>query len=211
MNYKIKKLNQKKQMYYKKIEEIELKIMNILNNDKIQKLKDEMINSNEFMQINGYTNYLINKQGKIYSLKNKKFIKSYKANNGYYMVCLWKNGGKKSHLVHRLVANAFIPNLNNYKEVNHKDFNTENNSIENLEWCSRSYNLRYSNLSKWERKPILQILNDTIINEFNSITEAEKYGYDSSHISKCCKNKQKRHKGYIWKYKEQLGENYGKK
>ena len=64
--------------------------------------------------------------------------------NGYLIVHLLKNGKRKPCYVHRLVAEHFILNPNNYNEVNHKDFNKKNNNINNLEWVSRKINVNYS-------------------------------------------------------------------
>ena len=61
----------------------------------------------------------------------------------YVLVALCRDGEKKQIQVHRLVAEAFIPNPHNYKEINHKDENKGNNVALNLEWCSRSYNVNY--------------------------------------------------------------------
>ena len=71
--------------------------------------------------------------------------------NGYLYALipvLDKNGkyAYKNIAIHRLVAEAFIPNPNNYNQVNHKDENKHNNSVDNLEWCTQLYNIRYSNL-----------------------------------------------------------------
>ena len=63
--------------------------------------------------------------------------------NGYLFVRLSKNNKIKRYLVHRLVAQAFIPNPNNYLEVNHIDENSLNNNVNNLEWCSHKYNINY--------------------------------------------------------------------
>lgn len=60
--------------------------------------------------------------------------------SGYYSVCLCKDGIQKHYRVHRLVAQAFIPNLDNKPEVNHKDGNRSNNRVDNLEWATRSEN-----------------------------------------------------------------------
>lgn len=59
------------------------------------------------------------------------------------MVRLRKNGEQRRYSVHRLVAETFIENPNNLPEVNHKDENKLNNSVENLEWCDRVYNINY--------------------------------------------------------------------
>ena len=63
--------------------------------------------------------------------------------NGYLFVRLSKNNEIKRYLVHRLVALTFIPNPNDYLEVNHIDENSLNNNVENLEWCSHKYNINY--------------------------------------------------------------------
>ena len=68
--------------------------------------------------------------------------------NGYYMVDLRLNGKTKRHYVHRLLAKAFIPNPNNLPFINHKDENKQNNSLDNLEWCTCSYNNTYNDNRK---------------------------------------------------------------
>ena len=65
-------------------------------------------------------------------------------NKGYLSVRLCKNSKYKTFLVHRLVAEAFIPNTYNYPEINHLDENKTNNNANNLEWCSHDYNIKYS-------------------------------------------------------------------
>lgn len=69
-----------------------------------------------------------------------KIIKGTNSGHGYLKVCLCKNGKRKSCFVHRLVAETFIDNSNNYREVNHKDLDKSNNCLENLEWVSSSIN-----------------------------------------------------------------------
>ncbi len=65
---------------------------------------------------------------------------------GYYKVMLCKNGKSKCCAIHRLVAEAFIMNPKNYPEVNHKDENKANNNVNNLEWCTHSYNMNYGTI-----------------------------------------------------------------
>lgn len=90
--------------------------------------------------------YTISNLGIVRSLLTGKIMKPYITNKGYARVNLRyaKSRDFKSLLVHRLVAMNFIPNPNNYKEINHKDCNPLNNRIDNLEWCDRFYNIKYS-------------------------------------------------------------------
>ena len=79
-----------------------------------------------------------------------KTLKLLECTNGYLMIGLNKNGIRKVYLVHRLVAEAFIERFDGLYEVNHKDENKKNNSVDNLEWCSKKYNNNYG--TKIERQ-----------------------------------------------------------
>lgn len=92
-----------------------------------------------FVKIKGFEDYLIDKNGNIFSAKSNKVLKQ-KISKGYFVVCLCVKNKKYSLLVHRLVAKAFIENTLNKLEVNHIDGNKLNNSVENLEWCTSSEN-----------------------------------------------------------------------
>ncbi len=72
-----------------------------------------------------------------------KILKPIKHNSGYNAINLSFKGKNKQYLIHRLVAETFIPNPNKYEFVNHKDENKRNNKVENLEWCTKSYNAIY--------------------------------------------------------------------
>lgn len=89
-----------------------------------------------------FSNYKINNVGEIFNIKTNKKLKQYCKNN-YYNVYLYKNGKRYFKLVHRLVAESFIPNKDNYPQINHKDENGLNNRVDNLEWCSAKYNCNY--------------------------------------------------------------------
>ena len=97
--------------------------------------------------IKGYESlYEVSNLGRVKSLKwgKERILRTDKSNNGYLRVVLCKDGKKKKYLVHRLVCESFLPNSNNLPEVNHKDENKTNNKVDNLEWCDRTYNNRYS-------------------------------------------------------------------
>lgn len=99
-----------------------------------------------YKDIEGYPSYLIYNDGRVYNKKTNKFLKVHLDSCGYQHVTLYRGTKKsrKTFKVHRLVAKAFIPNPNNYLEVNHKDENKQNNKVSNLEWCDRKYNCEYS-------------------------------------------------------------------
>ena len=93
--------------------------------------------------------YQISNFGRVKSLHGKeKFLKLHLKPDGYMQVVLCKNYKTTSRLVHRFVAEAFVPNPNNLVQVNHKDENKTNNYVENLEWCTPSYNVNYGTRNK---------------------------------------------------------------
>ena len=126
--------------------------------------------------------------------------------NKYKSVTLSKKGERKTYLVHRLVASAFVPNPNGYNEINHIDENPSNNNADNLEWCTREYNMAYGTARVRQGitygKPIEQSTIDNIpIATYCSAEIASKIsGIDASSIGKCCNNKRKYAGGYSWKY-----------
>lgn len=154
--------------------------------------------------------YQVSNYGRVKSLsrvdsrgnkRNEKILKLDKDRQGYKNVYLCKNGKRKFYQVHRLVANAFIPNPNNYPQVNHKDENPSNNNINNLEWCTAKYNCNYgkhkeklslkmTGKNNHKAKSIICITTDEI---FDTVAEAAKcYNlYRGQNICKCCKGKAK--------------------
>lgn len=133
--------------------------------------------------------------------------------SGYLRVWLSKGMIRKGYLIHRLVAESFILNLNNKKEVNHKDGDKQNNCVNNLEWVTSSENRIHAykkGLAKqtskrrndYRSKVVVQILNGQIINEFPSVMEAQRQtGFKQGTISNCCRGNQKTAYGYQWSYK----------
>lgn len=100
--------------------------------------------------IEGYEGmYMVSSLGRVKTLvgryKNVTILKERYKKNGYCYITLYKNKKPHTYLVHRLVAQAFIPNPNNYPVVNHKDENPSNNCADNLEWCTQEYNINYGN------------------------------------------------------------------
>lgn len=154
-------------------------------------------------QLKNNENYQVSSFGRIKSKRG--ILKPIKKNNGYLQINLCKNGRYKTYILHRLIAETFIPNPNNLPEINHKDENKENNNINNLEWCTKSYNMNYNNLSKRKCKKIYKFsLDNKFLCSYSSITEAaNKENICKSGISLCCTNKIKFYKDFIWKYAKQ--------
>lgn len=154
-----------------------------------------------------------NRENKVLILKN--FI-----NNWYSRVGISNNNKVKYCRVHRLVAIAFIPNLNNKPYVNHINWIKDDNRVENLEWCTASENLlhsyrilknqptKYWTWKKWEyhnrSKKINMLGKDLIyIKTFSWMWEASRITWiRSTWIWSCCNWKQKTAGGFIWKYSE---------
>ena len=109
--------------------------------------------------IDGYEGlYEISNMGRVKTYRSNKVLKNSVRPRGYLFVTLYNGGTHKSHSIHRLVAQAFISNPNNYPIINHKDGNPSNNIVSNLEWCTYSYNeihkytvLGYTNHFKGKR------------------------------------------------------------
>ena len=139
--------------------------------------------------------------------------KNEKTKNGYFRVALYKNGKTKRYLVHRLVAQHFIPNINNFSQINHKDENKENNYYKNLEWCNNKYNVNYGKRNEKARKSIIKIkgrkvnqydLQGNFIKQYSSINGASRqFNRKGNNIRACCKGNQKTAYGYKWKYADE--------
>lgn len=94
--------------------------------------------------IAGFCNYTIDTEGRVFSLKTKRHLKYKVHRRGYYLVDLWKNNKGHTKKVHRLVAEAFIPNPQNKPAVNHKDGDKLNNNASNLEWVTNKENTKHA-------------------------------------------------------------------
>lgn len=131
-------------------------------------------------------------------------------NKNYAYVVLSKHGVTKTKYIHQLVARTFIPNTNNYPILNHKDENPRNNCVDNLEWCTYSYNLSYNDLRKRvavsRRKAVRQYSKSgEFIKEWSHAREAaEALGLNKRAIYECCVGRSKTSGGYIWKRVEDI-------
>lgn len=149
------------------------------------------------MKIKGYENYEVTTTGEVINTKTGRVLKPGKGRNGYLLVVLCKNGKMKTFRIHRLVAEAFIPNPNNLPQVNHKDEDKTNNHVENLEWCTCEYNVQYS-----KNKTVLQLRMDgSLVRIWPSAMEIQRQlGYSHENISSCCNGKLRTAYGFRWSY-----------
>lgn len=161
-------------------------------------------------------NYGVDEYGNVYSIKKNKKLTPKKNHDGYLRIQLWKNGKCEFVSIHRLVAEEYIPNPNNYPIVNHLDGDKQNNHYTNLEWCTQKDNIIHSwknGFSKPRRnekvkmsKRIDQLtLEGEYITTFPSTMEIERQlGIPHSQISNVCKNKKNYHSagGFKWRYSE---------
>ena len=153
--------------------------------------------------ISGYEGiYEVSDLGRVRSLVQRNrwkpgILKPGKTHGGYLQVLLCKDGKSKNMKVHRLVAEAFIPNPNNLETVNHKDEDKTNNSASNLEWMTRKDNTIYSQA----RQVQMFDKQGNLLATFPSIGEAGRItGINHRNICSCCLGWRKLAGGFMWGY-----------
>ena len=144
-------------------------------------------------------------RGKYTQFVKGLILKQYDNGNGYLHVVLSMNGKTVTKKVHRLVAETFISNPDNLTEVNHKDCNRANNNVENLEWCTRSYNRQYREkygVSQTEAlgNPVFAINLETLeVSHFRSQSEASReLGVFKQNVNNVIKGIIKQTGGYLF-------------
>ena len=177
------------------------------------------MNNEIWKDILNFPDYQVSNLGRVKSLERKivrknNYIYSQKEHimkltinkNGYYYVSLKKDNKTKTILVHRLVAQTFIPNPDNLPEVNHINEDKMDNRYCNLEWCTNIYNENYGTgkirAGELHKKAVIQYSDDNnFICKFNSGIEAEKVtNIDNASISRCCYGKQTKAGNYYWRF-----------
>lgn len=169
-----------------------------------------MFTTEIWKDIKGYEGlYQISNLGRVKSLYFNKelLLKLRLTGRGYYQIDLQKNKNITHALVHRLVAEAFVSNLDNLPCVNHKDENKLNNNASNLEWCTQKYNIHYgTGLQRriiTQYKPVICV--EKGICYSSQIEAGRQLGICHRHISDCCKGRRHTTGGYHWRYAEQGG------
>ena len=170
----------------------------------------------EWRDIAGFNGiYQVSNFGRVRSLNynrtgKTKLMAINKDRGEYCRVLLYTKEKNYNKTVHRLVAQAFIPNPNNLPCVNHKNEIKTDNRVENLEWCTKQYNNTYNDLQKRVHKKMINGVcskptyqydkNGILIKIWDSQIDIERQlGFDQGYISNCCRGKYKTAYGYIWK------------
>ena len=180
----------------------------------MQEIWKDIVNYETLYQVSNYGN--IKSYHKNHIDKQPIILKPILSTSGYYKITLHKNNKSKTHYIHRIVAEAFIPNPHHLPQVNHIDGIKTHNNITNLEWVSEQDNTLHAinmglrpthpPVKKGNNAPgchriIQYTTNMTKIKEWASIKDAAKHlGANPNSISKCLSGKAKTLYGYIWKY-----------
>lgn len=171
----------------------------------------------------GYEGYYkVSNKGNVYSVERKdsmgrkwggRTLKPIYDNYGYLVVSLHKNGKQKVKKIHRLITEAFIPNPNNYPDVNHRDEEKDNNELSNLEWCDKGYNNNHGTRNERAIKKLSKRVRAVNVETgevvtFNSTREAGRKGYHQGSVAAASRGDYNTgggnlYRGYEWYYQEE--------
>lgn len=185
----------------------------------------------ELKTIAGFSNYAASTDGHIFYFKKNRYLSEHRQTGGYFQVQIKNDNGEyKRMLVHRLVAMTFIPNPNNYTDVDHIDGSRTNNKVENLRWCTRKQNLNFpiaknrkkevfnradikqkmrnihlNNLPKTALSVVALDHNGHVVGTWASVKDAARCnGLNYSNVLYCCRGKRKTAGGYVWVFQNEL-------
>lgn len=154
-------------------------------------------------RIKSLSRYIARKDGRV-SLRRSQYLK-FSDSHGYKRVYLAKDCTRKKFPVHRLVAEAFVPNPENKPEINHKDGIKNNNIYTNLEWVTRSENIIHSRdvLHRYYHStPVICVETGERFESIKAANEHINYS-GNGHICACCKGKRQTVGGYHWRYADE--------
>ena len=150
--------------------------------------------------------------GTFHSHLKEKILAPFLNNKGYSSVKLCKNGKKKAILIHRLVAEAFLPNPENKSQINHKDEVKSNNAVDNLEWCTSVYNNNFGtrkerqiqnrrNYKLGNHPKAKPVFCEELNKKFDCIASAqEELGINRSCVGKACRGERNTAGGFHWRF-----------
>ncbi len=151
------------------------------------------------------SNYEVSTDGMVRNINTGRILKP-SLTKGYKKVVLRNNGNNYSFYIHRLVAEVFLPNPQKLPQVNHKDENVLNNTVDNLEWCTQLYNNNYGThnkrMGKTKSKTVLQLrIDGSLVRVWSSTHEVQrKLGYSRGNISNVCRGEVHSAYGFKWCY-----------
>lgn len=167
----------------------------------------------DYGRVKSLSRYIERQNDKGYQV-NEKILKQSFHTGGYKKVTLSKEGKTYNKFVHRLVGEVFMPNLNDFPQINHKDEDKTNNHISNLEWCDNRYNNIYgTKIERQKKSEYLQRVMNPIqgtnivtgeVVYFDSVNAASKQGFVRRGIRECLCGNTKKHHGYKWEYIEKV-------
>lgn len=198
----------------------------MLTNMLIKKEEWKSITDWEFYEVSNYgrvrsIDKVVKSKSGSTALKKGKLRTLTLDKDGYYGILLYDGKRKKRFLIHRLVAQAFLPNPLGLPQINHKDEVKTNNSVENLEWCDCSYNINYGTRNErvgkklkdsnsTARQVVQKTLTGDVVKVWRSVKSVKEGGFKVSGVMKACQgyemspNGKKwnftQHKGYKWEY-----------
>jgi len=160
--------------------------------------------------VTGYEDrYLVSDLGNVWSLLLQKPVKPRIDKNGYCRVNLYKDGKHKTIRVHRLVADQFLTAMEGKTEINHINEDKTDNRAENLEYCTRKYNVNYGHRAEKHKqkvsKTVMQYsMSGKCVNKYSSAVQASLITQiGRSNISGCCRGDRKTAGGYMWRFCEE--------
>lgn len=168
----------------------------------------------DWHDIPGYEGlYQIRTDGAVRNVKTLNYLNGNVNSHGYMVVSLTKNGKRKDCKLHRLLALTFLPNPNDFDCINHKDGDKLNNSLNNLEWCTKGQNNRHARDVLGVETTAKPVCQTTLAGKFvalwaNISTAAKSVGVTSPCITDCCEGRAETAGGFVWNYAGEIGSDF---